>query len=85
MPYLMFIINGALETGNFLKALQVALVKPSLKKETLDSDLLGNYRPVSNIAFMSKILENILIRTIFGENISQHIENFIVVKQLSPR
>ena len=61
VPYLMPIINGALETGNFLKALKVALVKPSLKKETLDSDLLGNYRPVSNIAFMSKILEKCIL------------------------
>ena len=41
MPYLMFIINGALETGNFLKALKVALVKTSLKKETLDSGLMS--------------------------------------------
>ena len=55
MPYLMFIINGALETVNFLKALKVALVKPSLKKETLDSDLLGN------IAFMLKILEKCIL------------------------
>ena len=52
MLFLMLIINGALDSGNFLKALKIALVKPNLKKETLDSDLFGNYRPVSNIPFL---------------------------------
>ena len=61
MPFLMFIINGALQSGNFLKALKAALVKPNLKKENLDSDIYGNYRPVSNISFLSKVLENCIL------------------------
>jgi hypothetical protein len=33
------------------------MVTPLLKKETLDPCDLGNYRPVSNLSFLSKILE----------------------------
>ena len=39
IPFLLYIINRALENGNFLKALKVALVKPSLKKANIGYDL----------------------------------------------
>ena len=35
----------------------MAVVKPLLKKPTLDPDILANYRPISNLPFISKILE----------------------------
>ena len=57
MPILKYIINESLSKGYFSQLLKVALVKPSLKKETLDPDLFSNYRPVSNLPFLSKILE----------------------------
>ena len=60
MPLLLHINNGALGSRNFLK-LKIALVKPNLKKENLGSDLFGNYRPVSNIAFLSKVLDNCML------------------------
>ena len=34
-----------------------ALVSPLLKKPTLDKEILKNYRPVSNLSFVSKIIE----------------------------
>ena len=61
MPHLIHIINGALQSGNFFTALKVALIKPNIKKDTLDSDIFANYRPVSNIAFLSKVLENCIL------------------------
>ena len=51
------IINTSLEQGkcpNFFKQTQVT---PILKKSSLDKEIFKNYRPVSNLNFISKILE----------------------------
>ena len=45
------------ERGFYFKA---ALVKPLLKKTGLDQNVLNNYRPVSNISFLSKTLERVV-------------------------
>ena len=39
------------------QSFKVAVIKPLLKKPTLDSGILANYRPISNLPFLSKILE----------------------------
>ena len=36
------------------------MVTPLLKKRTLDEDVLNNYRPVSNLAFISKVTEKVV-------------------------
>ena len=41
-----------------------ALVKPLLEKMSLDPDDLKNYRPVSNLSFLSKVLERIVLSQI---------------------
>ncbi|KAK7108418.1 hypothetical protein V1264_016162 [Littorina saxatilis] len=38
-----------------------ALVKPLIKKSSLDRNDLKNYRPVSNLSFLSKILERLVL------------------------
>src|SRR4029434_8462840 len=54
------IINTSLQTGIFPDAFKTAVVKPLLKKPNLDGNALTNYRPMSNLPFISKILENIV-------------------------
>ena len=54
------IINTSLETGIFPNAFKTAVVKPLLKKPNLDHSVLSNYRPISNLPFMSKILEKVV-------------------------
>jgi len=51
------IINLSLSTGRFPSTLKHALVRPLLKKPTLDKEEKSNYRPVSNIPFLSKLIE----------------------------
>jgi len=34
----------------------LAVVKPLLKKDNLDGNILSNYRPISNLPFISKII-----------------------------
>ena len=41
--------------------LKHALVRPKLKKQNLDKNEYKNYRPVSNIPYLSKIIEKAII------------------------
>uniref|UniRef100_A0A8C1RWE5 Reverse transcriptase domain-containing protein n=1 Tax=Cyprinus carpio TaxID=7962 RepID=A0A8C1RWE5_CYPCA len=37
------------------------MIRPLLKKPTLDPDVLANYRPISNLPFLSKVLEKVVV------------------------
>ena len=54
---LSFIINKSLQSGCFPDNLKHACVKPSLKDANEDTENKKNYRPVSNLCFLSKLLE----------------------------
>ena len=41
------------------------IVTPLLKKPNADCEILKNYRPVSNLTFLSKILEKVVARRLF--------------------
>ena len=56
----MQIVNKSLSTGEFCQAFNNALVTPLLKKRMLDENVLNNYRPVSNLALISKITEKVV-------------------------
>ena len=42
------------------KSLKHAIVRPLLKKPSLDKDTLSNYRPVSNLTQLSKVIEKVV-------------------------
>ena len=44
------------------------LVKPTIKKKNANPDILKNYRPVSNLAVTSKLIEKIVL-----EQLNNHI------------
>lgn len=54
-------INGSLVSGYVPRSYKVAVIKPLLKKPSLDPDVLANYRPISNLPFISKILEKVVV------------------------
>ncbi|TWW71520.1 putative RNA-directed DNA polymerase from transposon X-element [Takifugu flavidus] len=54
-------INGSLVTGYVPRSYRVAVIKPLLKKTSLDPDVLANYRPISNLPFISKVLEKVVV------------------------
>ena len=60
LPLITSIINSSLETGCVPKDFKVARIKPLLKKSGLDPDILKHYRPVSNLPFLSKIMEKVV-------------------------
>ncbi len=60
LPALTHIINTSLHTGIFPTAFKQARVTPLLKKPTLNTSLLENYRPVSLLPFVAKTLERVV-------------------------
>ena len=60
LPVLTDIVNKSLLSGTFPSTLKTALVKPLLKKSSLDQQQMKNYRPVSNIPFLSKVIEKVV-------------------------
>ena len=59
-PVLTLITNTSLSCVEFSDELKQAFVTPLLKKAILDSEILKNYRPVSNLSFLSKLIERIV-------------------------
>ena len=56
LPILTHIANNSLTTGMFASSWKIAVLRPLLKKDGLDR-ILKNYRPVSNLPFISKLIE----------------------------
>ena len=59
-PVIKEIVNRSLSTAVFPSHFKNALVTPLLKKHNLDPENMKNYRPVSNLTFVSKILERVV-------------------------
>ena len=57
LPVITSIINNSFRVGSFPLILRQAVVSPLIKKPTLNPDLLKNYRPVSNLPTLGKIIE----------------------------
>ncbi len=60
--------------GVFPTAFKTALVKPLLKRSGLDAVDPNNYRPVSNLPFLSKILEKLVFNQLNVFIISKGIQ-----------
>ena len=61
IPTLTTIVNISLQTCTFPQHLKSATVVPLLKKSTLDAEEEKNYRPVSNLAYVSKLIERVAV------------------------
>ena len=61
LPYLTWIVNLSLSCGNF-DGLKEAYVRPLLKEHNLDQNTFANYRPISNLSFISKIIERVVLK-----------------------
>ncbi len=57
---LLEVVNTSLLSGTFPNSLKTAVVKPLLKKRNLDNTVLSNYRPISNLPFIGKIIEKVV-------------------------
>uniref|UniRef100_A0A803SUT5 Reverse transcriptase domain-containing protein n=1 Tax=Anolis carolinensis TaxID=28377 RepID=A0A803SUT5_ANOCA len=60
------IINASLGQGKFPSSLKQAVVRPILKKASLDPTNPCNYRPISNLPFLGKVLERVVASQLQG-------------------
>ena len=60
VPLITDIVNMSLRESMFPKSLITALIRPLLKKTGIDSDILKKFRPISNLTFISKVIEKVI-------------------------
>ena len=73
------IINDSLTSGSVPECLKHAIISPLLKKQNLDQNELKNYRPVSNLSFISKIIE----KAVFHQMLNHLKSNTLLEKHQS--
>ena len=71
------IVNQSLTAGHFSSQLKSAIVKPLLKKSTLDPEIFKNYRPVSNLSFISKVIEKVI-----ANQLLKHMEENCLLEKM---
>ena len=54
---ILILVNNSLKNGVFPQTIKQSHIIPIKKSKTSDQNILSNYRPISNISFLSKILE----------------------------
>jgi len=64
LPSLTKLINTSIEVSTFPNTWKCATVTPLIKKQSLDVEEMKNFRPVSNLCYMSKIAEKIVLKQI---------------------
>ena len=69
-PILAMLINISLVSGILPELHKRAIIRPRIKKPGLDLSDPANYRPISNLSFVSKLVERVVHR-----QISNHIES----------
>ena len=75
VPILVDIVNQSLQQGEFAQDLKEALIQPLLKKANLDL-IHSNYRPVSNLSFLSKLIKQAMC---------QQLGDYIPITDMSER
>ena len=69
-PIITRIVNISLQTGTFAMAWKTSIIWSLLKKDGLDL-ILANYRPVSNLSFISKVIEKSMMSQ-FEKHCNKH-------------
>ena len=59
-PITKIIVNLSLPPGLFPYAKKLALITPLLKKPKMDPEIINNHWPVSNLFFLSKLIERVV-------------------------
>ena len=57
LPVICKIVNLSLQSGYMLPTLKKAVLSPTLKKPALDYQEFANFRPISNLKMVSKVIE----------------------------
>ncbi|XP_072030156.1 uncharacterized protein [Amphiura filiformis] len=73
LPVITIIVNESLSSGVFPASLKCARIVPLLKKPSLDHNILSNYRPISNLPYLGKVIERIAVQQLQSYLIENHL------------
>ena len=73
IPIIQHIVNLCLTTGNYHISCKSSIVIPLIKKPSLDREMLKNFRPVSNLSSLSKVIEEVISICISGHILDNNI------------
>ena len=62
LPSITNLVNESMSTGIVPTKMKAALVTPLLKNPSLDKNVMENFRPVSNLSFISKLTERVVLK-----------------------
>ena len=69
LPFIFHMCSSSINSGFLPESQKFALVTPVIKKQSLDPDEPKNYRPISNLTLISKVIERLV-----GRQITDHLK-----------
>ena len=75
LPFITAMCNASIKEAYLPVNMKEAIISPILKKPGLDTDEPKSYRPVSNLPFMSKVIERL---------VSQQLKSYLADAKLMP-
>ena len=60
IPFITAVVNMSITSGHMPNELKKAVLTPLIKKLFLDPDVLNHFRPISNLSFLSKLIEKVV-------------------------
>ena len=76
LPVITTFVNSSLQEGVFPDALKEGLLHPKIKKTSMDKEDLNNFRPITNLAFLSKVIE---------KSVACQTRHYLTVNNLYPK
>ena len=75
LSFITKLVNLSLVNGVFPQQFKKAVATPLIKKASLPNEDLKNYRPVSGLCFMSKLVERVVVKQIMQHINSNNLDN----------
>ena len=88
VPVFKTVINLSLSTGSMPEDFKMASLRPLLKKPNADCEKFSNFRPVSNLKFLSKLVEKtvfVQLNNYFTVNGHGFARKFSICVQSAPQ
>ena len=77
VPVITLVINMSLAEGEMPENLKEAILIPAIKKLCLDPEILNNFRPISNLTFISKLIEKIVAKRLNKHMTQQNLHEIM--------
>ena len=73
IPLFVKLVNHSLSSGS-MEGLKTADIIPLLKGDTLDHNILKNFRPVSNLEFIGKLTERVVLKRVNNHLLANNLD-----------